>query len=134
MGKGKQQYASQVVELDLGDKMEVEGKVIAPIVTGTSSGKTACSGFDNRITALEARLEAMGVDIVSQRFFDSLVSARTCKELDTIAFRGKEDMLIITRMTNSIPIPQAFDQKKCLCDMVEEMLNKIEPRIAFKIV
>ena len=132
-------FNAPVIELDLGDGMEVEGEVTASGMKGTDSGSTAAQadnpGLNNRVTALEGRLEAMGADILSRRFFDSLVSARIREELDTVANRGKEDRLILTGMTNSTPMPQAFDQrKKWLYDMVGVMLDKIEPGVATKMV
>ncbi len=56
-------------------------------------------------------------------------------ELDTITNRGKEDRLIITSMVNATPMPVVFDQKKeWLYFMVGEMLNRIKPEEASKLV
>ncbi len=67
--------------------MEVEREVPASTAAGkTNRGMTApvaCPGLDNRVTALESKLLAMGLDIVSHRFFDNLVLARSWEELDT---------------------------------------------------
>ena len=132
-------FKAPVIELEFGGEMEVGGEVPAPTMDGVAGGRksapTVSRGLDDRVKTLEAKVVAMGADIESRRFFDSLVSARTREELDTIANKGKEDRLVITGLTNSVPMPLAFEQKKkWLYDMIGEVLNKIEPGVASKIV
>jgi hypothetical protein len=92
------------------------------------------------VTNLEVKLRKMGTDIKkkghrSERFGDSMVSARILEENDAITNNNKEDRLIITGMSNKMLMPQTIqDRKKWLLEMVEEVIDKIEQGAAAKII
>jgi hypothetical protein len=88
-----------------------------------------------RVSKLEWRFQKMGSDIEARQFEDSMVSARMREELDTMTNTNKEDRLIITVMTNKIPMPHGYqEKKKWLLDMVGGEIERIEQGAVARII
>ena len=59
---------------------------------------------------------------------DDLAFARTREEMDALSNKEKEDRLIITGLTNSIPMPTDKAAAKIwLDDMVIDVIKKLDP-------
>ncbi len=61
--------------------------------------------------------------------------ARIREELDAISNTKKEDQVVITGLTNNVPMPEDKEnRKKLLMDMVAVLLKRVEPGSEKKIL
>jgi hypothetical protein len=87
--------------------------------------------LENRVKKLEMRLRALEC----RKEDDNLMMARIREEPDAIANSKKEDRVVITGLTNSVPMPEDKEaRKKWLMDMVASLLNRVEPGSEKKII
>ena len=95
------------------------------------AGLETGEGLENKVKKLEMRLKALE----SRKEDDNLMMARIREELDAISNAKKEDRVVITGLTNSIPMPEDKEaRKKWLMDMVASLLNRVEPGSEKKII
>jgi hypothetical protein len=84
---------------------------------------------------LEKSLQILNSGIIKRKESDNLVFSRIREELDTISNSKKEDRLIITGLTSTLPQPNSFDEKKkWLTEIVTNLLNRLDPEFANNIL
>jgi hypothetical protein len=138
LGNAEAFFGAELVELE--EEMEVgeaskKGNKEARKEEKLGLPKQTKPDILDRVHRLENKVQNMGSDIESRRFYDSLVSARMRDELDASTNVNKEDRIIITGMSNPIIMPQGFaEKKKWMAEMVGKVINKIEHGAAEKII
>jgi len=80
------------------------------------------------ILTIRERVEKLERETEERRWNDNLLFARTREELDTAANKLKEDRVIMTGLTSTIPPPRDREQKKAwLKTLVMETMMRIKP-------
>jgi hypothetical protein len=83
--------------------------------------------FEKNVRSLDKKLEDLNRDIFRRRFHDSLVMARLREDLDTVSNTNKEDKIMISGLTSSIPRPTGIvEARQWLKDIVSGVLESIE--------
>jgi hypothetical protein len=83
--------------------------------------------FEKNVRSLDKKLEELNRDMFRRRFQDSLVMARLREDLDTVSNTNKEDKIMISGLTSTIPRPPGRDEaRKWLKDIVSKVLDSIE--------
>ncbi len=84
--------------------------------------------------SVEDRVDKLELEVGEIRWNDNLLFARTREELDTATNKTKEDRVIITGLTSSVPPPQDKVQKsQWLRKVVIDTLKKVKPDFDGKI-
>jgi hypothetical protein len=112
-------FNKEIIHLD--EDMEVSGT--------ERNGGTESDQDKNtkRITLVEREIENLKEDIIRRREEDCLVTARMQEELDFFSNTRKENMIIVTGLTSTIPMPVTVEEKKkWLKNVVGEVLNQVE--------
>ena len=135
-------FKAELIELDEEKMVSVEEYIPAPISSktchsGDSSkkvesdpllGQLGIDGLRRKVNALEEDLGRLGNSVERNRSGDILMFARIREELDSISNSKKEDRIVVTGLTNSVPMPQSIDGKrKWLNEMVAKTLDGIVP-------
>ncbi len=134
-------FNAELIELDE-ESNEVEKYIPAPIKTklfqskenskksesDTMIGQLGIDGLRRKVNVLEEELGKLGNSVERNRGGDILMFARIRDELDAISNSKKEDRIVVTGLTNSVPMPQSIDGKrKWLSDMVGGILDRVVP-------
>jgi hypothetical protein len=91
-------------------------------------GQLGIDGLRRKVNGLEEELGKLGNSVERNRNGDILMFARIRDELDAISNSKKEDRIVVTGLTNSVPMPQSIDGKrKWLNNMVGGILDGIVP-------
>lgn len=102
--------------------IEIKQSTSGQIPTEPSEAETGSKR--ERIIALEKRM----TNLEQKSLADNLVFARNREDLDYISNEKKEDRIIITGLTNSIPMPNDEREKKLWLEkMVTDILCKLDP-------
>jgi hypothetical protein len=84
--------------------------------------------------SLEVRMSRLENDVEERRWYDNLLFARTREELDTISNKAKEDRIVMTGLTSSVPPPREWVQRKeWLRALVVDTLKKVQPDFGGKL-
>ena len=101
-----------VPQIDLTGEMEV-GQT-----SGSGSVKTVPVmpsmevSMEDRVSQLEKLLQELTAQTQNKSYSDNLMMARIREEIDMLINTKKEDRLVLTGLTNSIPMPFDVDAKK----------------------
>ena len=106
-------------------------QVKTPLTANQKTSFAQAKPDQERLRALEKR-----VDIVEKKGEDdNLAFARNREEMDTLTNKEKEDRIIITGLTNPIPMPiEAGAKKLWLESMVLGFLKRIDPEGSGKLL
>jgi hypothetical protein len=111
-------FNTEIIQLD--EDMEVNG---TERNGGTESDKDKNT---NRITLVEREIANLKENIIRRREEDCLVTARMREELDFFSNTRKENMIIVTGLTSTIPMPVTVEEKKkWLKNVVGEVLDQV---------
>jgi hypothetical protein len=112
-------FNTEIIDLD--EDMEVGGT--------ERNGGTENDQNKNtkRITLVECEIANLKENIIRRSEEDCLVMARMREELDFFSNTRKENMIIVTGLTSTIPMPVTVEEKKkWLKNVVGEDLNQVE--------
>lgn len=111
--------------------VRMDEELSTPLVTSQKTGTTHVRSDQERLMDLEKRVgmvEKKGEE-------DNLAFARNREEMDTLVNKEKEDRIIITGLTNSIPMPlEAGAKKLWLENMVLGVLKRLDPEGSGKLL
>ena len=112
-------------DMDTGEIIEITSQV-TPI-----QGTPDPQDYNTRILELERMLK----QLEQKSYMDNYMFADFKDELDALSNIKKEDRIILTGLTDSIPMPVGAEEKKTWLDnMVMSALNHIDPGGAGKII
>ena len=135
-------FKAELIEIDNEESESVEKYIPAPITAKSFNsknhskkpeseamlGQLGIDGLRRKVNALEEELSKLGNNVERNRTGDILMFARIRDELDAISNSKKEDRIVVTGLTNSVPMPQSIDGKrKWLNEMVGGILDGIVP-------
>ena len=114
-----------------------------PIATGPTTGLAVGTlpsisedlPLDQRVVTLERMLKDLSNMFTNKTWGDNLMMARIREELDMISNAKKEDRIILTGLTNPVPMPVDGEEKKrWLNEMVCRVFNEIDSNLRGKIL